>query len=151
MLGSFQLHPNMGNPDPWEAKGDWDTLRKAQKWLPKVSRRYPGTYRIRPYKDAHSGYPRFRVERKRNPAGKTRRRRYDPGQRIRVRPGSGASSGMTGTIVPRNYVVEPKRGQQRGFPFLPGYYHPIDWTREAAIRFDSGVVGTMWKDRLELI
>lgn len=85
----------------------------------------------------------------RNPSG--RRRRYDPGQRIRVRPGSGASSGMTGVIVPRFWVQEPKRGEQRGFPFLPGYYKPIDWTREAAIVFDSGVVGTMWKDRLELI
>jgi hypothetical protein len=38
-----------------------------------------------------------------------------------------------------------------GVPDLPGYYSQPDWRYEHAIRFDSGRIGVMFRDRLTLL
>ncbi len=66
---------------------------------------------------------------------------YRPGTRVRVGAGGGIDGGKTGTIIrPREVKT---RGD--GVPLLPGYYKPVDWAREVAIRLDDGQIITAFK------
>jgi hypothetical protein len=47
-------------------------------------------------------------------------------------------------IIDRREI--PTRGD--GIPDLIGYYYWVDWNKEVAIRYDSGELRTMFKDRL---
>ena len=67
------------------------------------------------------------------------------GDRVKVCVCSGADSGRSGVIVPRQSV--PVDGG--GVPQLgEGHYKPMDWRRECAMREDSGRVFTMFRNRL---
>jgi hypothetical protein len=70
-----------------------------------------------------------------------------PGKRVRVSEGSGLASGAIGTIIPAHQIPV----NVRGIPALPGYYQPVDWKVEIAIRYDNGALGTMFKNRLVVI
>lgn len=67
-----------------------------------------------------------------------------PGMRVMICEGSGLDSGKVGKVM---FPSELKR-DARGVPQLPGHYSPIDWSREAAIRLDNGMVTTMYINRL---
>ena len=66
------------------------------------------------------------------------------GTRVRVCDGSGLESGTVGTVVHPAKILTNGRGS----PCIPGYYKPVDWSKEVAIETDEGRLLTMFKDRL---
>ena len=72
------------------------------------------------------------------------RRKFSIGTRVKVCGGSGLVSEKCGTVIDRREI--PMRGD--GIPNLIGYYYWVDWNKEVAIRYDSGELRTMFKDRL---
>lgn len=66
------------------------------------------------------------------------------GDKVKVCWGSGLLSNCRGTIVDRSEV----RTRGDGVPLIEGHYKPVDWSREVAIRFEDGSIGTMFKSRL---
>ena len=66
------------------------------------------------------------------------------GTRVQVCHGSGLDSGTVGTVVHPSKILT----NGRGIPILPGYYKPVDWSKEVAIEADGGRMLTMYKNRL---
>jgi hypothetical protein len=74
------------------------------------------------------------------------RTRHPIGRRARIAEGSGIDSGQIVTIIDPREV--PMRKDGSGIPDILGYYSPMDWRKEHAIRFDDGRIRTMFRDRL---
>ena len=70
---------------------------------------------------------------------------YKPGIKARISGGSGIDSDKIITIVDRSLVKTDGRGIPTN---VSGAYKPVDWSREVAIQYEDGSIGTMFKNRL---
>jgi len=66
------------------------------------------------------------------------------GTNVTVSFGSGTESGKTGVVVERSEI----KTNGRGVPLLEGYFSPVNWEEESAIRLRDGRLITMFDDRL---
>lgn len=73
------------------------------------------------------------------------------GDRVQISGGSGLSSDQLGVIVSSEEFMKEVGVNERGVPKIDGYYKPVDWTKEYAIRLDDGSVITMYKNRVNLV
>ena len=66
-------------------------------------------------------------------------KKFTPGQKVKIIHGSGINSGKTGVIVSRNAATATGELDKR-----------VDWSKEEAIRLDSGETITMFKNRISI-
>lgn len=70
---------------------------------------------------------------------------FKKGDRVRVSGGSGIVSTEKGIVVDRSEVKTDGRSIPTN---VQGAYKPVDWSKEVAVKLDSGDLITMFKSRL---